>query len=128
MKILVDMNLSPLWVDFLADHGFEAIHWSKVGDPGALDSEIFSWACSREYVIFTNDLDFSAILAAAPPDLIPSVVQIRTADLAPDRVGSKVLAALNTIGSSLMEGGVVSIKDKKARFRSWPFVDEQVSG
>jgi predicted nuclease of predicted toxin-antitoxin system len=31
MKFLVDMNLSPLWVPFLADQGFEAIHWSTAG-------------------------------------------------------------------------------------------------
>jgi len=27
MKILVDMNLSPRWVEFLANAGIEAIHW-----------------------------------------------------------------------------------------------------
>ena len=28
MKLLVDMNLSPSWVERLARHGFEAVHWS----------------------------------------------------------------------------------------------------
>jgi predicted nuclease of predicted toxin-antitoxin system len=27
MKLLVDMNLSPRWVDLLADAGIEAAHW-----------------------------------------------------------------------------------------------------
>src|SRR6218665_2467579 len=31
MKLLVDMNLSPRWVDVLADAGIEAAHWSAVG-------------------------------------------------------------------------------------------------
>ena len=31
MKLLVDMNLSPSWVDRLARHGFEAVHWSTIG-------------------------------------------------------------------------------------------------
>ncbi|MGD0872249.1 MAG: DUF5615 family PIN-like protein [Bryobacteraceae bacterium] len=31
MKFLVDMNLSPLWVPFLSNQGFEAVHWSTVG-------------------------------------------------------------------------------------------------
>jgi predicted nuclease of predicted toxin-antitoxin system len=35
MKILVDMNLSPGWVRFLADSGFEAVHWSNVGSATA---------------------------------------------------------------------------------------------
>jgi predicted nuclease of predicted toxin-antitoxin system len=34
MKFLIDMNLSPLWVPFLANQGFEAVHWSTVGQPG----------------------------------------------------------------------------------------------
>jgi predicted nuclease of predicted toxin-antitoxin system len=33
MKILLDMNLSPQWVRFLEQEGFEATHWSTVGDP-----------------------------------------------------------------------------------------------
>jgi predicted nuclease of predicted toxin-antitoxin system len=35
MKVLVDMNLSPNWVRFLAEAGFEAVHWSKVGSTNA---------------------------------------------------------------------------------------------
>lgn len=35
MKLLIDMNLSPLWVDTLTRHGWEAVHWSTVGDPHA---------------------------------------------------------------------------------------------
>lgn len=27
MRFLVDMNLSPRWVDFLAAAGCEAVHW-----------------------------------------------------------------------------------------------------
>ena len=37
MKILVDMNLSPGWVDFLIEAGIEAVHWSKVGASDAND-------------------------------------------------------------------------------------------
>lgn len=29
MKLLVDMNLSPRWVNLLADAGIEAAHWMK---------------------------------------------------------------------------------------------------
>ena len=30
MKLLVDMNLSPAWIDRLARHRFEAVHWSTI--------------------------------------------------------------------------------------------------
>ena len=85
MKLLVDMNLSPRWVDRLASHGFEAVHWSTIGAATAPDHEILAWAHQHGSVLVTNDLDFSAILAAGVAEG-PSVVQIRTQDLLSDAV------------------------------------------
>jgi predicted nuclease of predicted toxin-antitoxin system len=82
MRILLDMNLPPSWVGFLRQEGFEAIHWSEVGDPRASDSAIMTWAHDNAFVIFSHDLDFSALLAASH-DVGPSVVQVR-----PGRSGS----------------------------------------
>jgi predicted nuclease of predicted toxin-antitoxin system len=31
MKLLVDMNLSPRWVNLLAEAGIDAVHWSALG-------------------------------------------------------------------------------------------------
>jgi predicted nuclease of predicted toxin-antitoxin system len=59
------MNLSPSWVDRLAGHGFEAVHWFTIGAATAPDVEILTWANEHEFVLITNDLDFSAILAAS---------------------------------------------------------------
>ncbi len=64
MKVLVDMNLSPQWVPVLERHGWQAVHWSSVGDPRASDSAILGWAKANGYVVFTHDLDFGAILAS----------------------------------------------------------------
>jgi len=64
MKILVDMNLSPLWVQFLASHGFEVLHWSTVGEASAPDTEIMAFAADNGYVVFTHDRDFGMLLAA----------------------------------------------------------------
>jgi len=77
VKLLVDMNLSPTWVDRLAGHGFEAVHWFTIGAATASDVEILAWATEHEFVLITNDLDFSAILAGSA-GASPSVVQIRT--------------------------------------------------
>ena len=52
MKFLVDMNLSPSWVDFLARAGFEAVHWSDVGVGEASDFELMQWAAERDHVVF----------------------------------------------------------------------------
>ena len=70
MKLLVDMNLSPRWVQLLRDAGWEAAHWSTVGKPNATDSEITAYAAANNYVILTSDLDFGAILASTR-ELLP---------------------------------------------------------
>jgi predicted nuclease of predicted toxin-antitoxin system len=64
MKILIDMNLSPMWVQFLVSHGIEAVHWSSIGEASASDSRILDYAASNGYVVFTHDLDFGMLLAA----------------------------------------------------------------
>ncbi|MFB3892252.1 MAG: DUF5615 family PIN-like protein [Phycisphaerae bacterium] len=58
------MNLSPLWAGVLSAHGWEAVHWSSVGDPRASDKVVMSWAAANGHVVLTHDLDFGAILAA----------------------------------------------------------------
>jgi predicted nuclease of predicted toxin-antitoxin system len=40
IKILIDMNLSPNWVNELASHDCVSVHWSTIGDPKAADREI----------------------------------------------------------------------------------------
>lgn len=47
MKLLIDVNLSPVWVAALEARGFEAVHWSEVGDLRARDVEIMNWAPSE---------------------------------------------------------------------------------
>jgi len=42
MKLLVDMNLSPRWVNYLRQFNFAAEHWSNVGAHSAPDHEILT--------------------------------------------------------------------------------------
>jgi len=58
MKIIIDMNLSPEWVEYFERNGHEAIHWKDMGNSEAQDIEIIEWARERNYTVFTNDLDF----------------------------------------------------------------------
>lgn len=66
MKILIDMNLPPSWVQVFRQENWEAYHWSAVGSPTAPDSEILEWATDNGCVVFTHDLDFGALLASKP--------------------------------------------------------------
>jgi predicted nuclease of predicted toxin-antitoxin system len=58
MRILIDMNLTPRWVEHLLSGGHEAVHPSVVGSATAKDREICEYARARGYHILTNDLDF----------------------------------------------------------------------
>ena len=44
MKLLVDMNRSPSWVEYFRERGVEAVHGSAVGDARAPDGEILRYA------------------------------------------------------------------------------------
>lgn len=83
MKLLLDMNLSPLWIEFFERNGWIAVHWSSIGNARATDREIMEWARANNYVVFTHDLDFGTILAATRAGN-PSVIQVRTQDVLPD--------------------------------------------
>jgi len=81
------MNLSPLWEGFLISNGFKAIHWSKIGDARAPDTEIFEYAARTQSIIFTNDLDFGTILSKNKTRL-PGIIQIRMLDINFEKVGA----------------------------------------
>ena len=119
MKLLVDMNLSPSWVERLARHGFEAAHWSTIGAGTAPDSEILTWASEHGFVVITNDLDFSSILAASA-EATPSVVQIRTQDLLSDAVVSAIAHALEVHREHIERGALLSIDEAATRVRVLP--------
>jgi predicted nuclease of predicted toxin-antitoxin system len=90
MKFLVGMNLSPLWITYLADQGFEAAHWGRIGQPEASDSEILDFAAENDWIVFTHDLDFGTLLATLRSSA-PSVLQVRSQDVLPSAIGEIVL-------------------------------------
>lgn len=119
MKLVIDMNLSPDWVEVLQRHGWDAVHWSTVGNPRATDLEVMSWAKAAERVVFTHDLDFGAILAATRVEG-PSVFQVRTQDVAPGHLERLVVAALRTHEPALVNGALVTVDETRSRVRVLP--------
>jgi predicted nuclease of predicted toxin-antitoxin system len=119
MKILVDMNLSPAWVNFLTSAGYEAAHWSEIGSGDASDFELMAWAGENGYVVLTADLDFGAILAASKRSG-PSVVQLRSDILTPHAIGNAVIRALQQARQELSDGALMSFDAAHARLRILP--------
>ena len=94
MRIVIDMNLTPQRVEVFERHGFEAVHWQQVGARNAPDREIMQWARDNGDIVFTHDLDFGAILAATGADA-PSVIQVRTQDVAPSHLETIISRSRN---------------------------------
>ncbi len=119
MKLLVDMNLSPDWVAVLEKAGWEAVHWSKVGNLRAADSEIMAWAKQNDCVVFTHDLDFGTALALTQAEG-PSVIQVRTQDVTPPAIGKLVIDALRQFQPVLEQGALIVLDEAHVRARILP--------
>jgi len=119
MKLLVDMNLSPRWIEVLTCAGVQAVHWSTLGAKDAPDSEIMPYAGANDYVVITHDLDFGSILAATHGEK-PSVVQIRAEDVSPEAIALQVIAALKQMESDLEEGALLTVDPDRTRLRLLP--------
>ena len=113
------MNLSPGWVAFLERNGWQAVHWSSVGDPRATDRTIMDWARANDYVVFTHDLDFGAILAVTHAEG-PSVLQVRAQNVLPEHLGEVVIAALRQFAQQLEAGALITVDEGTSRARILP--------
>jgi predicted nuclease of predicted toxin-antitoxin system len=119
MRLLTDMNLSPLWVQFLADSGFDSMHWSSIGAPSAPDTQIMDYASANGLVIFTHDLDLGALLANRKTRH-PSVIQVRAQDVLPVAIGEIVVRALHASRPHLEAGALVTVDPNRSRIRLLP--------
>lgn len=108
MRLLIDMNLTPRWVEYLNGAGHDAVHWSSVGRLSAKDQEICDYARSKGYVLLTNDLDFPRILAYTK-DTKPSVLLLRGEPLVPELRGSALVQALTDTEGELEQAAIVTL-------------------
>jgi predicted nuclease of predicted toxin-antitoxin system len=119
MKILIDMNLSPTWVAVFTKASIEAVHWSSIGPHNTPDSVILNWAKENGFWVFTNDLDFGAILAATKGES-PSVFQVRTQDVMPESIGEVVLKTIRQFEQELKSGAIVTLNESRSKVSILP--------
>jgi len=120
MKIIVDVNLAVRWANMLLRRGIEAVHWSAIGAANAQDVEIMSYARQNGYSVFTNDLDFSAILVSTRASS-PSVIQIRADDTRPEAHLDRVAEAIIKYSAAIEQGTIITIDPYKTRMHILPF-------
>jgi len=86
----------------------------KVGAPTASDRHIMAWAGENGYVVFTHDLDFSALLAATQGEG-PSVIQVRIQNVLPEAIVALVINALKKFRNELEKGAIITIEPHRTR-------------
>ena len=118
-EILVDMNLSPKWTEFLTGNSIEAVHWSSIGSPDSPDTEIIAYAEAHDFTILIHDLDFGFFLAITCGKK-PSIIQTRTGALGPDRIGAIVVSAIKRLAVDIEKGALVTINPRKTRVNLLP--------
>jgi predicted nuclease of predicted toxin-antitoxin system len=121
VKLLIDMNLTPAWVEFFGTRGIESTHWSDVGDPRANDPDIMQFAREQRFVVFTHDLDFGNLLALTHARG-PSVIQARVEDPIPAVIGEAVISAIVDNATHLETGALITIDPDRRRIRILPIV------
>lgn len=119
MKFLVDMNMSPRWVEVLREAGFDSIHWREIGAPDAPDEVLFRYAAEHGFAVLTHDLDFGTILAVTGA-ASPSVIQLRDQDVDPETTSSRVLAGVELCRELIERGALVTIDAKRSKARVLP--------
>lgn len=119
LQYLADIHISPLTVEALRVAGYTIQRIANVLSPRARDSEIVALARLEGWVILTQDLDFSALVAKSG-DTRPSVVSLRLDNASPARVTQLLLSVLPDLGNELTRGAIVSVDEGGIRIRMLP--------
>ena len=119
MKLLVDMNLSPSWVGGWRGTRSRPSTGPPSARPPRPTTKSCLGRCGHGFVVLTNDLDFSAILAATS-GRTPSVVQLRAQDLLSQASMTVVARALEVHRDDIERGALLSIDEGGTRVRMLP--------
>ena len=78
-----------------------------------------AWAEANGHIVLTHDLDFGAVLAATQARG-PSVVQVRTRDVLPDRLAPTLVRLFREHQTTIEDGALVVVREAQARVRILP--------
>lgn len=119
MRYLLDMNLSPRWVDWLGERGLNAVHWSAIGAGSAEDADLVEVARRDGFVIVTSDLDFGDILQVTKGEK-PSVIILRGGRISPENFAEQILRISEQLGAELEAGVLIVAAPGRMRVRMLP--------
>lgn len=77
------------------------------------------WARANDYIVFTHDLDFGALLALTQAKS-PSVIQVRTQDVTPAHLENKVIEVMRKNEALLEAKALIVLDEGRSRVRILP--------
>ena len=113
------MGISQRTVKYLREIDFDAIHLREQGLQKSQDPNILEKARAENRILLTHDLDFSDLMAASG-DSLPSVIVFRLQNMKADNVNRHLAAIIETVGSQLEEGVIISVNEQRIRVRKLP--------
>ncbi len=119
IRLLADVHISPKTVADMQKQGYEIIRSSEVLPANAPDINILEFARTENWVVLTQDLDFSMLVALSRYSQ-PSLITLRLSSAKPDIVTQKLLDVLPKIEEALQEGSAITIQDDSIRIRKLP--------
>jgi predicted nuclease of predicted toxin-antitoxin system len=119
IRLLANVHISPKTVADLQKQGYEIMRSSEFLPANAPDINILEFARTENWVVLTQDLDFSMLVALSRYSQ-PSLITLRLSSAKPDTVTQKLLDVLPQIEEALQEGSAITIQDESIRIRKLP--------
>ncbi len=119
IRLLADVHISPKTVGDLQKQGYEIMRSSEFLPANAPDINILEFARTENWIVLTQDLDFSMLVALSRYSQ-PSLITLRLSSAKPDIVTQKLLDVLPQIEEALQEGSAITIQDESIRIRKLP--------
>ncbi len=119
IRLLADVHISPKTVADLQKQGYEIMRSSEVLPANAPDINILEFARTENWVVLTQALDFSMLVALSRYSQ-PSLITLRLSSAKPDIVTQKLLDVLPQIEEALQEVSAITIQDDSIRIRKLP--------
>ena len=119
IRILADVHISPLTIQFLNKLGYDAVRVNSLLPAEAADTDITEKAIEDNRVLLSHDLDFSEIIALSG-DVRPSLISLRLEDPRVENVNRILERVLPNIETDLASGAIVTVEDRRVRVRRLP--------
>lgn len=119
MRFLADMGVDVRVVQWLNQHGHDAIHLRDDGLHRLPDGEIFEKAAREARILLTFDLDFGEIAALAHGRPV-TVVLFRLHNTRAPHVIARLESVLRASASALLRPAVVLVEESRHRIRPLP--------